>query len=65
MIMEGIKQTGENRFQLCGVQNCCPEVQIDEKNEKITITDDDNGRVSINFEQARSFGKLVAEKLPK
>jgi hypothetical protein len=56
--MEGIKKISENRFQLCGTQNCCPEVEIDHTGQKLSIIDDDQNKITLTFEQARLFKNL-------
>ncbi len=39
------------KFMLCGEGKCCPEVEVD--NDKIVITDDDGGKVTLTREQVR------------
>lgn len=41
------------RIQLCGVQGCCPTVEIHHSSDKIIITDDDGGKVTLTKEQWR------------
>ena len=41
------------RIQLCGVQGCCPVVEIHHGSEKVIITDDDGGKVTLTKEQWR------------
>ncbi len=44
-------KTNVTRIQLCGVQGCCPIVEIDHEHNKIVITDDDGGKVTLNKKQ--------------
>ena len=47
------------RIQLCGVQGCCPTVEIHHGSDKIVITDDDGGKVTLTKEQWReAFAKV-------
>ncbi len=39
------------RVRLCGVKGCCPVVEIHP--DKVVITDDDGGRVTLTKEQWR------------
>lgn len=39
------------RIRLCGVQGCCPIVEVHHDSNKIVITDDDGGRVTLTREQ--------------
>lgn len=41
------------RIQLCGVQGCCPTVEIHRGSDKVIITDDDGGKVTLTKEQWR------------
>jgi len=41
------------RIQLCGVQGCCPTVEIHHGSDKVVITDDDGGKVTLTKEQWR------------
>ena len=42
------------RIQLsCGVQGCCPSVEIHHESNKVIITDDDGGKVALTKEQWR------------
>ena len=41
------------RIRLCGVMGCCPTVEIHHGSDKIVITDDDGGRVTLTKEQWR------------
>lgn len=41
------------RIQLCGVQGCCPTVEIHHGSDKIVITGDDGGKVTLTKEQWR------------
>lgn len=41
------------RIQLCGVKGCCPTVEIHHGSDKIVITDDDGGKVTLTKEQWR------------
>lgn len=40
-------------IQLCGVQGCCPTVEIHHDSDKVVITDDDGGKVTLTKEQWR------------
>jgi len=41
-----------SHYVLCGRPNaCCPEVDYDEKNDIVSITDDDGDIVTMNREQ--------------
>lgn len=47
------------RIQLCGVQGCCPTVEIHHSSDKVIITDDDGGKVTLTKEQWReAFAKV-------
>jgi len=51
--------TKVTRIQLCGVQGCCPTVEIHHGFDKIVITDDDGGKVTLTKEQWReAFAKI-------
>ena len=39
------------RIQLCGAQGCCPTVEIHHGFDKVVITDDDGGKVTLTKEQ--------------
>lgn len=39
------------RITLCGAQGCCPTVEINHASNKIVITDDDGGKVTLTKEQ--------------
>ena len=39
--------------QLCGVEGCCPTVEIHHGSDRIVITDDDGGKVTLTKEQWR------------
>lgn len=41
------------RIQLCGVQGCCPTVEIHHGSDKVVIADDDGGKVTLTKEQWR------------
>lgn len=41
------------RFTLCGVQGCCPVVEVNREAKAVTITDDDGGKVTLTEEQWR------------
>ncbi len=40
-------------IRLCGVQGCCPTVEVHHGSDKIVITDDDGGKVTLTKEQWR------------
>ena len=46
-------ETNVTRIQLCGVQSCCPIVEIHHGSDKIVIIDDDGGKVTLTKEQWR------------
>ncbi|MBT9136540.1 MAG: hypothetical protein DDT34_01622 [Firmicutes bacterium] len=46
-------RTNVTRIQLCGVQGCCPTVEIHRGSDKVVITDDDGGKVTLTKEQWR------------
>ena len=50
--MDG-KNCGKNvtRIKLCGVQGCCPTVEIDHEHNKVVIIDDDGGKVTLSKKQ--------------
>ena len=35
------------RIQLCGAKGCCPTVEIHHGSDKVVITDDDGGKVTL------------------
>ncbi len=39
------------RIRLCGTQGCCPTVEIHHGSDKVVITDDDGGKVTLTKEQ--------------
>lgn len=41
------------RIQLCGVFGCCPIVEVYHDSNKVVITDDDGGKVTLTKEQWR------------
>ncbi len=47
--------TKVTRIRLCGVQGCCPVVEIYHDSNKIIITDDDGGKVKLTKEQWREI----------
>lgn len=53
--MAGISDPKVNvtRIQLCGVQGCCPVVEIFHNSDKVVITDDNGGEVALTKEQWR------------
>lgn len=46
-------KTNITRIQLCGVQGCCPTVEIHHDFDKVVIIDDDGGKVTLTKEQWR------------
>ena len=48
--MEKIKER-VTLIALCGVQGCCPTVEIHQDTNKIIITDDHGGQVTLTKEQ--------------
>ncbi|MFH1968621.1 MAG: hypothetical protein ABIJ84_04500 [bacterium] len=53
--MAGVRDPGTNvtRIQLCGVQGCCPVVEIFRDSDKVVISDDDGGKVTLTKKQWR------------
>jgi len=53
--MAGVRdpETNVTRVQLCGVQGCCPVVEIFHDLDKVVITDDNDGKVTLTKEQWR------------
>jgi len=50
--MGGSKEMQEPvRIKLCGVSGCCPEVEIHHDSNKVIITDDYGGKVTLTKEQ--------------
>ena len=47
------KQTNRTLIQLCGTSGCCPTVEIKHDENKIVVTDDNGGRVTLTKEQWR------------
>ena len=50
------------RVKLCGVQGCCPTVEINHNSNEVTIADDFGGSVKLTKEQwemARTDPKLA------
>ena len=45
--------TKVTRVKLCGVQGCCPTVEIHHGSDRVVITDDDGGKVTLTKEQWR------------
>ncbi|PIZ40831.1 hypothetical protein COY35_01540, partial [candidate division WWE3 bacterium CG_4_10_14_0_2_um_filter_47_8] len=43
--------TDITRIQLCGVQGCCPTVEIHHDTGKVIIADDNGGKVTLTKEQ--------------
>jgi len=41
------------RIKLCGVQGCCPIVEIHHGSDKVVIIDDGGGKVTLTKEQWR------------
>ncbi|MBI2984711.1 MAG: hypothetical protein HYY50_03740 [Candidatus Kerfeldbacteria bacterium] len=41
------------RHTLCGVQGCCPTVEINHDSDEVTIADDFGGKVKLTKEQWR------------
>lgn len=44
-------KTDITRIQLCGVQGCCPIVEIHHDTGKVVIVDDNGGKVMLTKEQ--------------
>ncbi len=42
---------GKKRITLCGVQGCCPVVEISETSNTVIITDDYGGKVTLTGDQ--------------
>lgn len=41
------EKKGLTRFTLCGVQGCCPTVEVKDNEDEVIITDDNGGRVQL------------------
>ncbi len=46
-------KTNVTRVQLCGVQGCCPTVEIYHDSDTIIITDDNGGKITLTKKQWR------------
>lgn len=44
---------GIDRYALCGVQGCCPTVEVDHAAEKLVIKDDFGGSVTLTKSEWR------------
>lgn len=44
------------RTKLCGVQGCCPTVEV--YSNKVVIIDDDGGKVTLTKEQCKDLVKV-------
>jgi len=44
-------KTEITRIKLCGVQGCCPTVEIHHGSDKVVITDDGGGKVILTKKQ--------------
>lgn len=51
---------GENvtRIKLCGVQGCCPSVEIHHDSNKVVITDDHGGKITLTKEQLLALARV-------
>jgi hypothetical protein len=49
------QDTRVTRIQLCGVQGCCPTVEIHHASGTIVITDDNGSKVNLTKEQFRDI----------
>lgn len=49
----GDSKVNVTRIQLCGVQGCCPTVEIHHDADKVVIVDDGGGKVTLTKEQWR------------
>lgn len=52
-------KTNVTRIQLCGVQGCCPIVEIDHEHKKVVIIDDNGGKVTLSKKQWQEAKKKV------
>ena len=59
--MAKVKDSDKNAtlIKLCGVQGCCPIVEVHHDSNKIVITDDDGGKVTLTREQWREAHNKV------
>lgn len=57
-----IKKTGPKLIRLCGVQGCCPTVEIGRN--RVVLKDDFGGQVRLTRKQWRELGQ-VAQKQAK
>lgn len=46
------------RTKLCGVQGCCPTVEVHHGSNKVVITDDFGGKVTLTKEQCAELVKV-------
>lgn len=46
-------QANRTQIRLCGTSGCCPTVEINHGENKIVITDDNGGKVTLTKEQWR------------
>lgn len=49
--MDPSPKTGVRRVVLCGVQGCCPTVDVYDDENKVVISDDEGGQVTLTKEQ--------------
>jgi len=57
--VEDVEKRGVSRVVLCAVQGCCPIVEIDHQAEKIVITDDFGGKVTLTMQEWREAVEKV------
>lgn len=55
------KTSDVTTFTVCGVQGCCPTVEVHNITGEITIRDDSGGSVRLNKEQLFEAAKKVEE----
>ena len=51
-------ETSITRIPLCAVQGCCPIVEIHHDSDKVVITDDDGGKVTLTKKQLQALAKV-------
>ncbi len=46
------------RTKLCGVQGCCPTVEVHHGSNKVVIIDDEGGKITLTKEQCKDLAKV-------
>lgn len=60
MIKEKNKKQEDKKIVLCGVQGCCPTLEI--KGKLVTISDDFGNKVKLSKEQLKNLIKIAQNK---